>query len=1134
MSAGNSLHVVQFALLNGVTATRGEHAIALGPPQRRALLCALALRRRQWVSMNTLVDALYEEDAPAGATKVIQTHVSALRGVLEPPRPAGAPPVLLLYGHGGYQLRIADEQLDLAVFDRLVGEAERARARQQWQAADASYTRALALFSSEPLAGVPGPYAEHQRTALLARRLVVVEDALEAAVMGGRAGQVIDQLRTFTAEHPLRERLHALLMQALHAGGRPSEALQAYTRAREILVDELGVEPGSELRALHARVLAGEPPSRPLGPLPAAPAPAADLPVPVASAPGHVAGFPMVGRERELHQITGLAGELPSGQGGLVVISGGPGMGKSLLLREVGRHLPSSRRLPLTGGGEPALVSGLRGALGSSSRPAPASEADARTLADWACRELADAGRPLVLLADDAGDSDDGSRQALVILAQRLRHLPVLWVQVAPGTHHDASTAEWHAELEARSALAVSLGPLDVPAIVALAGRVLAAPESVPLATVVHQVTGGVPVLVHALLADLKGVHHQDGLPRDLIPDHFTRALSCLLHRHDPVDARLVRALAVLAEHAPSAVLLAAVCAQPVEETRLRCADLTRRGVLASAEPPRLRHPLIATALLNACSSVEKTSIRVAAAECAQMAQRPVREVADHLGELAGTQWARWATVLIDAANECLREGAAAPAIGYLEAALRVTEPAERAAVLLRLGQAELQTNPNAACIHLQEALQIQRDLGQAPTAVVPLAWVLVSQGRMAAAISLMDTVVAETEAVDPGAARAVRAAGWMIFSLTPGTWHTLIRKVSAAPPTCAADEVVAQALVLYDDAIRLRYSAKEALERCPTDRSVSDSTELPRQLVGMRAALAVWCDDYTLVEHLCDQPNDHDFAAVDLSRVMNRAEVALRRGDYRRALAECRLLTSVPLDQNVRRPAAMVGLYAHALIGLGRTDEAERWLDSAHHHAEPETWPWVTVLYVRGLLRSAQGNAQQAAAHFLDCGRRLAAWNIETPGFQPWRSSAALELAALGQQEGARALAEEALDVATRWGAPRPLGMAWRAMAACLPAQQRVVPLERAVVLLEQGEARTELAAALTDLAVAYSAAGDPRHAQPLFQRARDLAEESEAVLLVRRIDDCVRRESADREEAEARERSDREDAAGLGPARV
>lgn len=133
---------------------------------------------------------------------MIQTHVSALRRVLEPPRPAGTPPAVLLYGHGGYQLRVSDEQLDLGCFERLVAEADRARAQRQWQEADDRYARALDLFSGEPLAGVPGPYAERQRDSLTERRLVVLEDSLENAITGGRAEQVVDRLRLAASEHP--------------------------------------------------------------------------------------------------------------------------------------------------------------------------------------------------------------------------------------------------------------------------------------------------------------------------------------------------------------------------------------------------------------------------------------------------------------------------------------------------------------------------------------------------------------------------------------------------------------------------------------------------------------------------------------------------------------------------------------------------------------------------------------------------------------------------------------------------------------------------------------------------------------------------------------------------------------------
>ncbi|MFI6642527.1 BTAD domain-containing putative transcriptional regulator [Streptomyces sp. NPDC050504] len=1151
MTADEVVGDLGFTLLNGVIAQRHGTAVTLGPPQRRAVLCVLALRRRQWVSVPSLLDALYEEDAPLRANKVVQTHVSALRGVLEPPRPAGTPPSVLLYGHGGYQLRVSDEQLDLGRFERLVAEAERARARLQWQEADALYTRALDLFCGEPLAGVPGPYAERQRISLAERRLVVLEDGLENAIVGGRAEQVVDRLRLAACEHPLRERLHGLLMQALHAGGRQSEALHAYRRARELLVEQLGVEPSSELRDLHARILVGEEPPDPYArtrtvvsdparvpmPVPVPPTvvavpasePSAPAVVPSGGVPGPDGGPPCVGRESEIGAITALAAQARSGCGGMVVVSGGTGTGKSLLLRETARRLPAARWMSLSGtGGVPALVSGLRDALGPSPQdgPFPPADVDARRLAEWALRALDEVRGPVVLFADDVAEADGTSLEALALVGRGLPRRPVLLVLAASDVPLDDPDTARYAALEAHARLVLTPGPLDVPAIAALAHRRLGAPRPedattptpaseapaalTPLATAVREITGGLPVLVAALLADLDPVRHRDGITPDLVSDRFARALCHLLHQHGPAAVRLVRALAVLAEREPDVETLAAVFEQDPAATRRLCARLARRGVLASAEPPRLPHPFFATALLHACTPEDRARISVAAARRAQMTHRPTREVADHLLDLSGTQWAPWAATLVDAATDCLRGGAGPRAVRYLEAAARITASSEHAAVLLHLGQAELQTNPHAARLHLQEALQIQRERAETPTAVVPLAWVMVSQGEAQAAVRLMDTVTAETETVDPWGALAIRGAGWLITSLTPGPWHALMRKIRATPPELVAHDPVATALLVYDDAANIRLTAQEALDRFPTPRTVAECSELPRQLVGLFAMLSMWADRISVVEELCEQPSDQDFAAVDLYRVLLRAEMALRRGDHRRALAECRLLTSVPLDQDVHRPHALVALHARALLGLGRLDEAEQWLDSVKHHPDTESWSWTTVLYVRAMLCSARGDARQAAAHFLECGRQIALWGVTHPGHQTWRCSAALELARLGRHEEARALAEEALDVAVRWGPPRYIGLAWRAMAATSPAHRCVPLLEKALAFLERAESPIDVATTLTDLAEAWAGAGAPERARPLLRRARATAEELHATLLLRHIS-AVEEQTAD-----------------------
>ncbi|MER5890542.1 BTAD domain-containing putative transcriptional regulator [Streptomyces sp. NPDC001941] len=1125
---------LRFTLLNGVTAHLGERTLALGPPQRRAVLCALALRPRQWVPRTSLLDALYEEDAPVRATKVVQTHVSALRRALEPHRAAGAPSGVLVSGHGGYQLRVADGQLDVGRFEMLVAEAQRARWESRWGDAEDRYARALNLFGGEPLAGVPGPYAERRRVALTERRLVVLEDSLETAVESGQPGRAVERLRLAAAEHPLRERLHALLMRALYAGGRQAEALQAYGHARDLLVDRLGVEPGAELRSLHALVLSGGelPRTRttarggaqgtPRGERPdAAPAvsPLRQQPAvasPAVGAFGGGAGPVCVGREGELALIAGLVDRVATG-GGLVVVEGGAGAGKTRLLREAASRTPGARWLPLAEQGPgPALLPALRAALGRPPRDTAQDAADARGAADQAIRLLDAAEGPLVLFADDAHESDPVTREAIAHLARATLRRPVLLVLATSPAPLTGADTLWHAALEAEAVLTLPLGPLDASAVAELVRRRTQStgpghPDGgaplTPLSLTVRQITSGLPVLVDALIADLDPRRHQDGLPPDFAPDRFARAVSRLLHRNDPACMLLVKALAVLAPHDPDAETLAAVCGQPLSATYQSCALLVRRGVFASAEPPRLHHPVVATAILRSCTPEFRARINVAAARQAQLAGRSARYTADHLLDLSGPQWSTWATTLVDAADDSLREGAGAQALRYLETAARITTGSERAAVLLHLGQAELQTNPSAARLHLQEALHIQRDRAETPTAVVPLAWVMVSQGRPEAATQLMDAVIAETESVDPAGALALRGAGWMITSLTPEPWHALMRELRALPPERIAADPVATALLVYDDAARVRITAKEALERFPTARTVAECSELPRQLGGLLALVAMWCDRISLVEDLCDRPSDQEFAAVDLYRVMLRAEMALRRGDHRRVLDECRLLAGVPLDQQVRRPVALVALYARALVGLGRLDEAQRWLDSVTHYADPESWPWTVVLYVRGMLCSAQGDPERAAAYFLESGRRIAVFGLVTPGYQTWRCSAALELARVGRHEEAHALAEEALDVAVRWGAPRFVGLAWRALAAAAPPHQRIPLLQKALVFLERGESPIDVATALADLADEWTAAGDPDRARPLLHRARETAESLHAVLLLERLDRIAER---------------------------
>ncbi len=160
------------------------------------------------------------------------------------------------------------------------------------------------------------------------------------------------------------------------------------------------------------------------------------------------------------------------------------------------------------------------------------------------------------------------------------------------------------------------------------------------------------------------------------------------------------------------------------------------------------------------------------------------------------------------------------------------------------------------------------------------------------------------------------------------------------------------------------------------------------------------------------------------------RAEALCRRGQFAVVLREFELLESTPLSRASGRPIGIVAQYAHALIGQGRIDDAERWLDSVTDHTHDSSWEWTMAKYATGLVRSARGAAREAAACFLDCGRRTSAWGMHNPGFMPWRSNAAVELHKIGEHHRARELATAELGIAERWAAPRTLGLAWRAVA--------------------------------------------------------------------------------------------------------
>jgi DNA-binding SARP family transcriptional activator len=242
---------VDFRVLGPVTVVRDGRPEVLTGRLQRILVGVLLARADQPVPVDVLTDALWGGEPDPRAAQKLQLHIHRLRGLL-------GGPDRLSFGDAGYRLAAEQDEIDAGRFDALVSAGEAAVEREPQRAVE-WLRAALALWRGEPFADLDIPVLVDWSQRLTARRLAALETLYQAELACGLHSAVIGDLTDLVAEHPLRERLHGLLMTALHQAGRQADALEVYQRARDVLVSELGLEPGPELRELHARVLAGEP-----------------------------------------------------------------------------------------------------------------------------------------------------------------------------------------------------------------------------------------------------------------------------------------------------------------------------------------------------------------------------------------------------------------------------------------------------------------------------------------------------------------------------------------------------------------------------------------------------------------------------------------------------------------------------------------------------------------------------------------------------------------------------------------------------------------------------------------------------------------------------------------------------------
>lgn len=284
-----------------------DGAPALGGPKPRTLLARLLLEPNRVVAYDELIDALWPEDPPERARHTLQVYVSSLRRALGRDR--------LRADRSGYAIRVDAGELDLVRFEELSAEGARRLGAGDPEGAHSCLTEALSLWRGAALADV-APALEAERARLEELRLVAGEEEIEAALALGRHTELVPRLEALVRRHPTRERPRRQLMLALYRSGRQADALETYRDARRTLVEELGLEPSRELRALEAAILRHDP-ALELG--------RAETRERVRHLPAPAT--PMVGRRRELEEISAL---LASGTR-LVTLTGPGGSGKTRL-----------------------------------------------------------------------------------------------------------------------------------------------------------------------------------------------------------------------------------------------------------------------------------------------------------------------------------------------------------------------------------------------------------------------------------------------------------------------------------------------------------------------------------------------------------------------------------------------------------------------------------------------------------------------------------------------------------------------------------------------------------------------------------------------------------------------------------
>ncbi|MBQ1059122.1 AAA family ATPase [Micromonospora sp. C41] len=726
----------------------------------------------------------------------------------------------------------------------------------------------------------------------------------------------------------------------------------------------------------------------------------------------------------------------------------------------------------------------------SDADPADAENARLTAAIGRALLELTSRG-PLVIVVDDIHHADVPSLRCLDYVARRLSGLSVLMVLTeAPRTR------PWQADVHAEMLQPAKLHRIRLPLLTAEGTfQLLAQRLDIPLARSIaeesHRISGGNPLLVHALADDQAAAPRSAGAPA--VGESFREAVLSCLYRCDRLVLNAARVLAVTGEPLHGSLLPHLVDARL--HPALGAVDKSTSAGLIDEQG--LRHPAVTQAVIDGMTAEERVRLHLGAARLLHDDGAPPARIAPHLvdiGELA-EPW--MAQTLLDAGEQALLDGEVETALRYLRRAHRSgVGECLRARIRSALARAEWRLDPQATIPHLVSVATAIRagHLGsqQAAGPIQYLLW----HGEIDKAVDLVRHLSERSDPADPqSVAELLIITGW-ISTLYPGVMVDRPAPAVAArdPLTLARVKHGLSGVILLSGVLaRGDAGVVEQAERTLSTTGPDDEPHMWRVICALIAM--IYADQLDLADDWCDRLDRHlatpHHPTPSATLTALRAAVAGRLGDLPRAgkLADEALgqlspkgwgvVIGIPLAVRIR-----------ALTYMDQLDTAAACLQVPVPPAIFETPLGLHYLHARGTHALAAGSPEAALADFQLCGQLMQRWQLDFSGLVPWRTESARALLRMGRRQQARKLVRDEL------ARLRPVHVRYRAaalrvLAATEEGQERIPHLRSAVRLLRQCGDRMELAHNLADLGHAYEQAGDRRQARAATRSARALAEE-------------------------------------------